>query len=127
MFDLGPKVSRQRRPDVAFISYERWPKGRRIPRTPAWPVIPDLAIEVISTNNSANEVLEKLVDYFGAQVRRVWVVHPLQATIYDYSSRTDVDILLREHTLRGGDVLPGFELALTELFEAEESESRGTS
>src|SRR4030095_9227319 len=35
LFDLTT-VQRKRRPDVAFVSYDRWPRQRRVPRTESW-------------------------------------------------------------------------------------------
>ena len=42
----------KRRPDLAFVSDERWPLKRRVPQTEAWDVIPDLAVEFVSESNS---------------------------------------------------------------------------
>src|ERR1043166_4611361 len=36
LFLLDLARALQRRPDVAFVSYKRWPKGKRIPSTAAW-------------------------------------------------------------------------------------------
>jgi hypothetical protein len=36
LFDLTSAVGQKHRPDVAFVSFERWPRQRRIPRTEAW-------------------------------------------------------------------------------------------
>jgi Uma2 family endonuclease len=80
IFDLRPHVDRERRPDVAFVSFERWARDRRIPRERSWAVIPDLAIEIISRTNTADEVAEKLEEYFKVGVRQVWVVYPRQST-----------------------------------------------
>jgi Uma2 family endonuclease len=107
----------QRRPDVGFVSFERWPRGKPVPRTNAWEVVPNLAIEVISPTNGANEVIEKIEDYFACGVQRVWVIYPLFAKVYDYDSANSVRILTRADTLPGGDVLPGFQLPLAELIE----------
>src|SRR5688572_12345926 len=52
LFLLDAAADLQRRPGVAFVSYGRWPKGRPVPRTAAWQVIPDLAVEVISPTNT---------------------------------------------------------------------------
>src|SRR5438874_1075007 len=60
LFDLRPAVDRQRRPDVAFVSAERWPIGRRAPRVAAWAVVPDLAVEVVSPTNTVTGVMTKL-------------------------------------------------------------------
>src|SRR6266850_1064210 len=40
LFRLALPDSPERRPDVAFVSYQRWPHSRKIPRTPAWEVTP---------------------------------------------------------------------------------------
>jgi Uma2 family endonuclease len=117
IFDLRPNVDRQRRPDVAFVSFDRWARDRGIPRTASWPVVPDLAVEVISTTNTADEVAEKIEEYFQVGVRLVWVVYPRQMKIYAYTSTTRVRILGPDDELDGADVLPGFRLPLRDLFD----------
>jgi len=117
LFLLDRTKNLQRRPDLAFVSFARWPRGTPAPTTNAWAVVPDLAIEVVSPTNGAYEVIEKLEDYFPSGVRRVWVIYPPFTKLYDYDSPTSVRILTRSDTLDGGDVLPGFQLPLSELFE----------
>jgi Uma2 family endonuclease len=117
LYLLDAPKNLQRRPDVAFISFQRWPRGKPVPGTNALEVVPNLAVEVISPTNGANEVMGKLEDYFACGVQRVWVFYPLFGKVYDYDSTTTVRILNRIHTLQGGNVLPGFELPLAELFE----------
>src|SRR5262245_57766583 len=51
LFMLAPSTNLQRRPDLAFVSFQRWPVDRRVPKGPAWEVVPDLAIEVVSSGN----------------------------------------------------------------------------
>jgi Uma2 family endonuclease len=116
LFRIGGPRKLQRRPDVSYVSFERWPKGKPVPGTNAWEVVPDLAVEIISPTNGANEIIEKVEDYFICGVRRVWVVYPFVSKVYDYASPTSVTILTRDQTLPGGEVLPGFELPLAELF-----------
>lgn len=120
LFVIDEARELKRRPDVAYVSFDRWPRGRRIPRTAAWEVIPDLAIEVVSATNTADEVLAKIHEYFRASVRRVWVVYPSTVQVYDYDSPTTVRILARAEELDGGAVLPGFRLPLAMLFEDED-------
>jgi Uma2 family endonuclease len=121
LFLLTPTQKRQRRPDLAYVSFQRWPRGRRVPSAEAWEVVPTLAIEVVSPTNFANGVLEKIEDYFLSGVERVWVIYPTVAKLYDYDAPSSVRILTRDQTLVGGDLLPGFQLPLTELFENEGS------
>jgi Uma2 family endonuclease len=120
LFQLDRGRDLQRRPDVAFLSADRWPLDRRAPRTAAWDVVPDLAIEITSPTNAAGADLRKVEDYFRAGVRAVWVVHPAVEKVYAYDSPTSVRILARGDELDGGAVVPGFRLALGELFGAEE-------
>jgi Uma2 family endonuclease len=117
IFDLRPVVDRQRRPDLAFVSFERWPRDRGVPETPSLAVAPDLAIEIVSRSNTADEVAEKLEDYFKAGLRLVWVIYPRQWKAYAYASPSEVRVLGLNDELDGTPVLPGFRLALRDLFE----------
>jgi Uma2 family endonuclease len=122
LFDFG--LGRpQRRPDVAYVSYERWPRNRRVPSTQAWAVVPDLAVEVISTSNTFGEVLSKVYEYFQAGVQAVWVVAPLHQQVYVYQSPTRVQVVALHETLTGVPFLPAFRLTLTELFDVEATEA----
>jgi len=123
LFDLGPTVRRKRRPDVAFVSYERWPRQRRVPRTEAWEVVPNLAIEVVSRSDRGDDIVDKVSEYFRVGVACVWVVFPSQEQVYIYESPSRVRILTRADELHGEPVLPHFRLPLTALFdEVEEAE-----
>ncbi len=102
-------------PDVSFIGWERFPNGR--PLQVAIPSIaPDLAVEVISPGNTAGEMQRRLRDYFEAGVRLVWYVDPKSRSVTVYAGVDQSTVLSAENTLDGGDVLPGFELPLVELF-----------
>lgn len=117
IFDLRPHVNRERRPDVAYVSFERWARDRRIPSGRSWGVVPDLAIEIISRKNTADEVADKLEEYFKVGMRQVWVVYPRHFKVYVYTSTTAVRVLAPDDEIDGGDVLPGFRLQVRGLFE----------
>ena len=117
LFQLKADRKLKRRPDVAYVSHLRWPRERRVPRTEAWDVIPDLAIEVASQSNATEEILIKIREYFQAGCLRVWVVYPTEDQIYVYESPTKVRILTRHDVLEDAAVLPGFRLNLADLFE----------
>lgn len=115
---LAQDASRNRRPDIAFVSDERWPIDRpKSSRANAWDVVPDLTVEVISPNDFAQEQLEKVLEYFEVGVRLVWVVYPEQRHVCVYESPTKVRVLTSDDTLDGGVVLPGFQLRLDRLFD----------
>ncbi len=117
LFLLDPALGLERRPDLAFVSTERWPLRRRIPRTEAWVVVPDLAVEVVSLTNGAEQLAAKIEEYLRSGVRQVWVVYPGTSKVYLYDSPTRVRILQVGDDLEGGSVFPGFRLALEQLFQ----------
>jgi Uma2 family endonuclease len=57
LFVLDAEHNLHRRPDVAFVSTARWPLDRALPETGDWDVVPDLAVEVISSNDVFKDVL----------------------------------------------------------------------
>jgi Uma2 family endonuclease len=79
---------------------------------------PDLAVEVISPTDRMTKVTKKVDLYLRDGVRLVWLIDPEipQVTVYrsDSNQQTRLGI---EDTLSGEDVLPGFELPLSNLFE----------
>jgi len=109
----------KRRPDVAFVSAAQWPARKRVPKAEAWDMVPDLAVEVVSKSNTAEEILAKLADYFRTGTRLVWVVCPSVRQVYVYTSPTVVQILGGPTELDGGAVVPGFHLSLLRLFDDE--------
>ncbi len=123
LYALAPGRELQRKPDVSFISYDRWPKGRQPPRGNAWRVIPDLAVEVVSPNDPAVDLVARIRDFFEKGVRQVWVVLPDEWSIYVYDSPKSIRVLDRADTLDGGAILPGFRLPLAEFFEPEGEEA----
>lgn len=117
LFDL--RIGRQRRPDAAFVRYDRWPKRRRIPSGDAWQVTPNLAVEVVSRWNTHRGIIEKVHDYFRAGVQLVWVIDPIHCQVYVYTSPKQIQVVDRHDALDGGDVLPGFTLPLATLFDTD--------
>jgi len=122
LFQLDRVQNLQRRPDVAFVSNARWPFHRNAPKVAAWDVIPDLAVEVNSPSNKANDIISKIDEYFRAGVQRVWVIYPNARTVYLYESPSEVKILRAGDTLDGAPLLPGFVLPLATLFGEPEQE-----
>ena len=81
--------------------------------------MPNVAIEVVSPHDYAEDLWEKIAEYFNAGVQLVWVVFPRQQFVYAYESFGQIRILTKSDTLQGGVVLPGFSLPLTEIFREE--------
>ena len=102
-------------PDVSYVSWNKLP-GRRVPLAPIPQLVPDLAIEVISKHNTEREMSRKLGEYFDAGMRAVWYVYPSTRTIRVFHSLAQHEDVTEFEMLQGGEVLPGFQLRLAELF-----------
>ena len=117
LFNLRLTLDRNRRPDVGFVSYQRWPKDRPQPTEgDIWDVVPDLMVEVISPSDKAEELLTKIREYFEAGARQVWAIYPRERLAYLYDSPVKLRIITDGDDLIGGDVIPGFQLPLARLF-----------
>ncbi len=116
IYDFRPALDHERRPDVSFVSFDRWPKDRALPFTAAWPVAPDLAVEIVSPSNGAADVRRKIRDYFRAGVARVWVIYPETEEVEDYDGPASVRILRGSDSLDLGSLIPGARLDLANLF-----------
>lgn len=119
LFVLDPETDLRRRPDVAFVSAERWSLDREVPESGDWEVVPDLCVEVTSPNDLYDEVMGKVQEYFRHGVRQVWIVWPAERQVHVYGSPRDVLVLAGEDTLRSDELLPGFVVRLDALFRRE--------
>ena len=104
-----------RAPDVSFLSWRHFP-NRKLVRKAIPNLAPDLAIEVLSPSNTKREMDRKLREYFQAGTQLVWYVDPEPRTVTVYTSVTQSEILGEDQSLDGGDVLPGFQLSIRDLF-----------
>lgn len=99
-------------PDVAFISKTRQPA---LPQQGYNPIPPDLAVEVISPTDSYSDVAQKVTTYLRHGTTAVWVVDAQTRTVAVHLA-TGAKILTEDDTIEGGDVLPGFTLAVGRIF-----------
>lgn len=113
LYRLAREPRLERRPDVSFVSFERWP-SRVVPDVDAWEMIPSLAVEIVS-KNTAERVQAKIKEYFQHGVSLVWVVYPRQRQIQVFDGPKTSRILDDADALDGGKVLPGFQLPVVQL------------
>jgi Uma2 family endonuclease len=105
-----------RLPDVTFLSWTKMP-NRELPAEPVAPLIPDLAVEVLSESNTRREMERKRKDYFAAGVRRVWQIDPDSQTAEVFTAPEQFTPIPADGELDGEDILPGFRLSLKRLFD----------
>ncbi len=103
-----------RAPDVSFVSSERLTSQQPAPGL--FSGAPTLAVEVVSPGDLAGEVEAKVQEYLAAGVPMVWVVYPsVRAVTVRMPGRGRA--YGGNETLSGEPVLPGFGVALSEIFE----------
>ena len=107
-------------PDLSFTRRHRLPNP--LPQVAGW--CPDLCVEVLSPDNTRQEMLDKRTEYFAAGCQLVWEVHVEARCIDVYTDATTFTRLTVADTLGGGAVLPGFALPLGDLFNAYDANSR---
>jgi Uma2 family endonuclease len=115
--DLGCKLESApdtvRAPDVAFI------RQARISATPQpayWPGAPDLVVEVISPNDRYSEVDEKVDLWLAHGAQMVLVLNPRWRTVLVHRPGQPPRLLAEGETLDGADVVPGWRLAIRDIF-----------
>ncbi len=104
-----------RGPDVAFVHRDRM-RSQTFTGGPAGPAPPNLAIEVLSPGNTASEMTIKRREYFSVGVQVVWIVDPVAHSIAVYDTPDHFELFGADDQLSGGNVLPGFTVAVTDLF-----------
>lgn len=113
-FRLASDPDTVRGTDVAFVRRER---VDAVGDTEGyWPGAPDLAIEVISPNDLYTDVEEKVIEYLDAGAGMVLTVNPRKRTVTVYRALSTISILTEADTIDGEDVVPGWRLAVRDVF-----------
>lgn len=66
-------------PDLLYVSHSRLAADWR--EDAPCPVLPELVIEIVSPDQTFNQLAQKATDYLSAGVERVWVVYPPMRSI----------------------------------------------
>lgn len=101
-------------PDVAVVLNARLPDREQ--RRRFMPVVPDLAVEIISQTERGPQIARKVALYLDAGVAAVWVLEPRSRTVVAHRPDGSPVVLGEDATLSGGTLLPGFRVAVADLF-----------
>ena len=101
-------------PDVAFVSRELLEDVGEIGSF--FPGAPDLVVEVISPRDRLTQVAEKVNDWLEAGTRMVVVVNSRRHDVAVYLPGEEPITLTEEDTLDGGDVVPGWNIYVRDIF-----------
>jgi Uma2 family endonuclease len=107
-------------PDISYTSAER---ASEVVKQGPVPHMPDLAIEVQSPDDSPREMREKAAYYLQHGSRLVWLVYTDSPSVDECTLGEDGEMKIKPYgiddALSGGEALPGFTLAVRDIFDVE--------
>jgi len=109
------RVQQSRLPDASYLSQARVPND--FDWTRPFVGAPDLAVEVVSPGNTANDLIERTADYFAAGTQEVWIVYPTQQQVYQYRSDASVVRVYQADETLESAVLPGLQATIADFFD----------
>ena len=104
-----------REPDVFFISAVRLPLNVRVQGY--LEVVPELIVEIVSPSDSQQDVIEKITMWLDLGVSMALEVRPVDRSVVIHRPGASLETLSGEDMLDCGDVLPGFTVPLSEIFD----------
>ena len=107
--------NRIRKPDASVIRTERI---EAVPEfDPGYiPIVPDLAVEVLSPNDIWSDVAEKVREYLAAGFPLVWIADPNFRTVMVHAAGADPVLFTAGQTITAEAALPGFACLVSDLF-----------
>ncbi len=112
----GQHLRGARVPDISFIRKGMIPKGWNIERP--FPGAPTLAVEVVSSDDDAEDLLKRTRDYLRAGSEQVWIAYPSEREVQQH--RRDADVVRvytkNDDAIDSADLFAGLTLTLTEIF-----------
>jgi len=106
-----------RSPDAAWISNERWNAIRPEERVGFAPICPDFVVELRSPSDNLQLLQDKMGEYLANGTRLGWLVDRPNGTVEIYRRDRPVETRDRPSSLSGEDILPGFVLDLTDIWD----------
>jgi Uma2 family endonuclease len=106
----------ERSPDAAWVARQRWEALTSAEREKFPPLAPDFVIELRSASDSLVTLQAKMQEYQSNGVRLGWLINPQEQQVEIYREAAPAEILQSPQQLSGEEVLPGFVLNLTRIF-----------
>lgn len=107
----------KRSPDTAWVRRERWDALTPAQRRKFPPLAPDFVIELRSATDELEPLQEKMQEYMDNGVRLGWLINPQLRQVEIYRQGQPKQILDSPSSLSGEDVLPGFVLHYSRIFD----------
>ncbi|MBD1904032.1 Uma2 family endonuclease [Funiculus sociatus GB2-A5] len=105
-----------RSPDAAWVRQDRWDALSPEERKSFVPICPDFVLELRSESDNIKPLRTKMREYMENGARLGWLIDRKNTKVEIYRQGQDVEVLDNPVTLSGEDVLLGFVVDLTEVW-----------
>ena len=106
-----------RAPDASWLRLSRLDGLTEDERERIAPICPDFVLEIRSPSDSLAVVQAKMQEYMENGARLGWLIDPFQRRVHVYRPGQAAEVLEDPATVAGEDVLPGFDLNLSEIWD----------
>lgn len=103
-------------PDAAWIRKDRLEQFSAEERKKFLPVAPDFVVELRSDSDSLSDLQEKMEEWIENGVRLAWLIDAKTKRVHIYRPDSNAEILENPSRVSAQDILPGFELDVTEIW-----------
>jgi len=118
-FTLPDDPNQIRGADAAYVPADQF-ASVSWDRKEYFPAVPHLVIEVISSSERADDIIEKVQDYLTGGARRVWCLYPARRAVYIHDADGPMRVVRgADAVLTDDDLLPGFSVPLNMVFAVE--------
>ncbi len=107
----------QRSPDVAWVELSRWNALSTEDREKFPPLAPDFVIELRSRTDNLSTLQAKMLEYRDNGVRLGLLINPQDKQVEIYRIGSEVEMIQSPTSVNCEDILPGFNLDLSRIFE----------
>jgi len=105
-------------PDVCVYRWDRIPRDRDGEVENEFRVAPDIAVDIVSPDQSTNALVRRCVWYVEHGVLIALLVDPIDRSVVQFSPNVQPRVLRGHDIISMTEVLPGFDLAVSEVFGA---------
>lgn len=99
-----------RRPNLYYLTSQQIQDGKN-----GIPPVPKFVIEIISNDDKAKRVQEKVGDYLRADVKVIWQIYPDLQVIHVYNGKK-MTLLMDDDLCSAAPVLPEFVISVNDIF-----------
>ena len=105
-----------RSPDVSWIGQDRWDTLTPKEKSGFAPLCPDFVLELRSKHDSLESLQQKMQEYQENGAKLGWLIDRTRKKVEIYRPKKSVEVQDFPNSLSGEDILPGFTLDLSEIW-----------